>query len=139
MQWVKIPLILVAVVLLIAVFRHRGRVGFRAGTRLVAILLAVAAIASIADPNLPQGAAELLGVSRGTDLLLYLLVVVFAVTSLGFYFRMQATDVRLRDLARAMAIQHALDEAPVDAEPDEVLEGPWVPHPDVDADGRSHS
>ena len=112
MQWVKIPLILAALALLVVVFRRRRQVGFRAGTRIVAILLAGAAVVSIADPNIPQAVAQALGVARGTDLVLYLLVVVFAMTSLGFYLRLQESDQRIRTLARAMAIQQALEEGP---------------------------
>jgi hypothetical protein len=110
MQWVKVPLILFAVVALVALFRNRQRVELRAGSRLLALVLAAAAIASIADPDIPQRTAELLGVGRGTDLLLYVLVVVFTLTSLGLYFRIRESDQRVRKLARALAIERALRE-----------------------------
>ncbi|HEY3534408.1 MAG TPA: DUF2304 domain-containing protein [Pedococcus sp.] len=122
MQWVKVPLILFAVLALVALFRNRQRVELRAGSRILAIVLAAAAIASIADPGIMQRAAELLGVGRGTDLLLYILVVVFTLTSLGLYFRIRESDQRVRKLARALAIERALREegddpelAPVDS------------------------
>jgi len=110
MQWVKVPLILFAVLALVALFRNRQRVELRAGSRILAIVLAAAAIASIADPGIMQRFAELLGVGRGTDLLLYILVVVFTLTSLGLYFRIRESDQRVRKLARALAIERALRE-----------------------------
>jgi hypothetical protein len=110
MQWVKIPLILCAVLVLVTLFRNRQRVELRAGSRILALVLAGLAIASIADPDIPQRTAELLGVGRGTDLLLYILVVVFTLTSLGLYFRIRESDQRVRKLARALAIERALRE-----------------------------
>ena len=49
-----------------------------------------------------------LGVGRGTDLLLYMLVVVFAFFSLNTYLRFKDTERRLTKLARAMAIRDAV-------------------------------
>ncbi len=108
MQWIKVLLVAGAVLLLIYFFRNRQRVELRAGTRVLAVILVGAAVASIIDPNIPQRVAEWLGVARGTDLLLYLLIVVFVFTTLGFYFRMREADHRLRILARRMAIESAL-------------------------------
>ena len=110
MQWIKVPLILFAIVVMVALFRNRQRVELRAGSRVLALVLAALAIASIVDPDIPQSAAELLGVSRGTDLLLYILVVVFTLTSLGLYFRIREGEQRVRKLARALAIERALRE-----------------------------
>jgi small membrane protein len=136
MQWVKVPLILFAVVALIALFRNRQRVELRAGSRVLALILAAAAIASIADPDIPQRTAELLGVGRGTDLLLYVLVVVFTLTSLGLYFRIRESDQRVRKLARALAIERALREEGDNPEiaPTETTEpGGTRPEPAVEA------
>lgn len=107
MTAIKIVLVL-AIIAMFWAFRNRSRVGLRAGARLAAIVLAVLAIVSIIDPNLTQNVAEALGVTRGTDLVLYLLVIVFAATSLGFYFRFRELERRLADLARAEAIREAV-------------------------------
>ncbi|HEX8094495.1 DUF2304 family protein [Jatrophihabitans sp.] len=107
MTAIKIVLVL-AIIAMFWAFRNRSRVGLRAGARLAAILLALVAIVSIIDPTVTQRVAEALGVTRGTDLLLYLLVVVFAATSLGFYFRFRELERRLADLARAAAIREAV-------------------------------
>jgi hypothetical protein len=107
MTAIKIVLVL-AIIGMFWAFRNRSRVGLRAGARLAAIALAFLAIVSIIDPTVTQRAAEALGVTRGTDLVLYLLVIVFAGTSLGFYFRFRELERRLADLARAEAIREAV-------------------------------
>jgi hypothetical protein len=104
---IKIVLIL-AIAVMFWAFRNRSRVGLRAGARVAVILLAVLAALSIIQPSLAQYAAEQVGVTRGTDLLLYLLVIVFAATSLGFYFRFRELERRLADLTRAQAIREAV-------------------------------
>jgi small membrane protein len=108
MMWIKVLLIGSFLVLLVLLFRHRDRVLLRAGTRLVAIGLFIAAVVSIVDPDIPQRAAEFVGVSRGTDLLLYLLVVVFAMSTMGLYFRLREMENRVRKLARAIAISESI-------------------------------
>lgn len=110
MQWVKVPLILFAVLVLVALFRQRQRVEFRAGSRVLALVLVAAAVVSIALPGIPQHVANWLGVARGTDLILYLLVVVFVLTTLGLYFRLRETETEVRTLARTMAIERAVAE-----------------------------
>jgi len=112
MQWIKIPLVVSAVLVLVFLFRHRGRVGLRAGARVVAFALFAVAVVSIIVPDLPQWAAEAVGVARGTDLLLYLLVVVYVLTTLGLYFRVREGDQRLRRLARDIALERAERNAP---------------------------
>jgi small membrane protein len=104
---IKIVLIL-AIVGMFWAFRNRSRVGLRAGARVAVILLGVLAAVSIVQPSVAQRAADELGVTRGTDLLLYLLVMVFAATSLGFYFRFRELERRLADLTRAQAIREAV-------------------------------
>jgi small membrane protein len=104
---IKIVLIL-AILLMFWAFRNRSRVGLRAGARLAVLLLALLAAVSIIQPSVAQAAADRLGVTRGTDLLLYLLVMVFAASSLGFYFRFRELERRLADLTRAQAIREAV-------------------------------
>lgn len=108
MQYIKIPLVLAAVLILVIIFRNRQRVELRAGSRVLVLVLAAIAIVSIIDPDIPQAIANLLGVTRGTDLLLYLLIVVFVLTTLGLYFRLRDTDQHLRRLVRSIAIEDAI-------------------------------
>ncbi|MBK9475284.1 MAG: DUF2304 domain-containing protein [Tetrasphaera sp.] len=110
MQWIKVPLILAVLLVMVALFQRRQRVEFRAGSRLLALGLGMLAVLSVAFPGIPQAVADRLGVARGTDLILYMLIVVFVLTSLGLYFRLREADERLRRLARSMAIERALNE-----------------------------
>ena len=111
MQIIKPLLILCFVILLVGVFRNRGRAGLRAGSRLLAVGLVVAAIVFVIDPDIPQKLAELVGVSRGTDLILYILVVVFALSAMSLYFSQREADVRLQMLARRIALSDAVMES----------------------------
>ena len=54
----------------------------------------------------------MLGVSRGTDLLLYLLVVAFMFTTLSSYIRFRELELRYARLARAVALQNAIAPEP---------------------------
>ena len=112
MQWVKIPLV-IAAAQRVLFFPPPGRGGARAGARVLALALFVVAVISIIVPDIPQTAAETVGVARGTDLLLYLLVVVYVLTTLGLYFRVREGDQRLRRLAREMALERAERESPM--------------------------
>ncbi|MFT4165600.1 MAG: DUF2304 domain-containing protein [Microlunatus sp.] len=105
---IKPLLILCFVILLVFVFRQRSRAGLRAGSRIAALALAIAAIAFVLDPDIPQALAEFVGVGRGTDLVLYILVVVFAVTSMSLYFGQRAMQVQVQQLARRLAISDAV-------------------------------
>ncbi|UQX88683.1 DUF2304 domain-containing protein [Jatrophihabitans telluris] len=101
-------LLIVSVIAVVWGFRNRYRVGLRAGARLLGLLLCVLAILSIVQPGIAQEAAELVGVTRGTDLVLYLLVIVFAATSMGFYFHFRDIERRFASLARVIALNEAV-------------------------------
>lgn len=110
MQIIKPILIACFLLVLLSAFRHRGRAGLRAGSRLLALALGAAAIVTVADPDIPQALAERVGVARGTDLILYIFVVVFALTTLGLYFQVRESNVRLQMLARRVALSDAVRE-----------------------------
>ena len=73
MQWIKVPLILAVLLVMVALFQRRQRVEFRAGSRLLALGLGMLAVLSVAFPGIPQAVADRLGVARGTDLILSLI------------------------------------------------------------------
>jgi hypothetical protein len=52
--------------------------------------------------------AHRLGVGRGTDLVLYLLVVAVSFFALNTYLRFKALERKLTDLARSVALQEGL-------------------------------
>ncbi len=81
----------------------------RAGIKIAAVTLAVVAVAAVADPSLTQDLANLVGVTRGTDLMLYVLVVVFAFTQAGTYFRFKELEMRFARAVRSQAIAEAIE------------------------------
>jgi hypothetical protein len=108
MNLIKVLLVVAFLGAVLWAFRNRGRVGIRAGARVVILLLTIIAVASVVDPNIPQQVADFVGVTRGTDLVLYLLVIVFVLTTAGMYFRFRELERRLVDVVRASAIQTAV-------------------------------
>lgn len=110
MSVIKIVLIFTIVALLVWGFRNRKRAAMRAGVRVLALLAAAFAITSIADPNITTRIARAAGVGRGADLLLYVAVVTFGVSTVGLYFRSRQLEQRLNALARSVAISTAIAE-----------------------------
>lgn len=101
--------LLIILVIAIAVVAVRSLPGEKslALKRILAILFVAAAIAAILFPQLLSSVAALLGVGRGTDLLLYVFVImgmVFAVMTVRAKAR---GDARLTELARAVALIEA--------------------------------
>jgi hypothetical protein len=107
-DFIKAFLVVAVLTLAIFTFRNRGRVEIRASIRLGVVLLAAAAIASILDPSLTQRVANLVGVTRGTDLLLYVLIVVFAFAAVSAYFRFRQLEHALARVIRYQAIRDAV-------------------------------
>ncbi|MDN5557818.1 MAG: DUF2304 domain-containing protein [Ruaniaceae bacterium] len=75
--------------------------------RLTYLMLLFAGIAAVISPGWLSWLAGLVGVGRGTDLLLYAFVVVFISHSIASKSRHAASDQRFTDLARVVAIQGA--------------------------------
>lgn len=75
--------------------------------------------------------ANFLGVSRGTDLLLYALAIAFMFTTVSTWIRFRENELRYARLARAVALQNAL-------RPGEEPRVPGAPHPEL-GNGRGES
>ena len=80
----------------------------RRGIALLAIALGVVAVVV---PDLVTRAAHLVGVGRGTDLIVYVLCVTFLFTIIGLHMRLAALNDRFVELARRVALNEAKDEA----------------------------
>ena len=108
MKIVLIQLLLIVVVVLTAVRLLRGR-GARtqAVRRLGLMLFAAVAIWSIVFPSVWNQIAKLVGVGRGTDMVLYALVVAFLSFTLTTYFRFRDFEARYTKLARRLALDEA--------------------------------
>ncbi len=75
--------------------------------RLLLMVFVIAAASSVFVPEWWTKAANLVGVGRGTDLLLYLLVLVFLAFVATTYRRFRHLEEQNTELARAVAILQA--------------------------------
>ncbi|PRQ12180.1 DUF2304 domain-containing protein [Corynebacterium sp. 13CS0277] len=109
-------LLLASTGLLVAYFiGNRRKARAKAGVKLGFVLFILASIYTVLHPDDLTWVANLVGVARGTDLLLYGLVVAFMFTTLSSYIRFREQELRYARLARAIALQNAIrpeDEYP---------------------------
>lgn len=105
-----IQILLVPALVLAVVTSLRSRASLRGQARrkIFAVLTVVAGVVAVIFPNTLQDLADLTGVTRGTDLLLYMLalVIIYLVGSTSVRFREQ--EARLVTLARQVALSDAV-------------------------------
>ncbi|AYD90273.1 DUF2304 domain-containing protein [Actinomyces lilanjuaniae] len=109
------PQIIIQSLLILAVaavgwmmLRTPGGARNQAARRLVTLAFVLFAVAAIVTPSLMTRVANMVGVGRGTDLLLYALVVAFLAQVLSAFRRNAARERQITRLARRIA----LDQAP---------------------------
>ncbi|HXV93048.1 MAG TPA: DUF2304 domain-containing protein [Pseudonocardia sp.] len=101
-------LLLGALLAFLVVFvRNRHGVKMQAGKRVGLVLFAALTVYAVVRPDDVTTVAQLLGVGRGADLLLYALAVAFVLAILNLYLRFRWIDRQLTDLARTLAIREA--------------------------------
>lgn len=108
-QQLIIKIALIAVLVLAAcvlILPGRGARG-QAIRRLMVLLTITLGIVAVAFPNLTQVVADWFGVGRGTDLVLYLLIVVFIAYVVSSSAHSRKTDRTLTVLARKVALTEA--------------------------------
>ena len=108
MKIVLIQLVLIVVVVYVAARLLRGR-GARtqAARRLGLLIFAALAVWSILFPTVWNRFAKLVGVGRGTDMVLYALVVAFLSFTLTTYVRFREFEARYTKMARRLALDEA--------------------------------
>ena len=77
--------------------------------RLFFIVQFIVGAAFVVFPDLSSQIGKLLGVGRGTDLVLYFLVVLFYMTVLLFIAAMRRLERRQTIILRQLALQNAID------------------------------
>lgn len=112
MTGIKVLLVTSFICIALWAFRNRTRVGLRAGARVAVLAIALLAVVAVIQPDLPQWAAEQLGVTRGTDLILYVLIVVFALVSIGNYLRFKEMEHRFAVFVRQIALAQVVEPMP---------------------------
>lgn len=104
---IQILLIIAALVIVIYALGQRDTHSGRAWKKIALVLLAVAMVVAVLFPERTNDFAHLLGVGRGADLLLYLLVVAFIFYALNNYLHQQARRDEMYRLARKIAVLEA--------------------------------
>ncbi|GGS17957.1 MULTISPECIES: DUF2304 domain-containing protein [Actinokineospora] len=104
---IQILLILAVVGLLVSFLRHHGKSRTAAGVKIGFALFMVFGVIAVLVPSATSALAQLVGVGRGTDLLLYGTVVAFGFATINTYLRFKELEHRYAKLVRAMAIQGA--------------------------------
>ena len=109
-----IKLILIAALAAAALVLIRGRrTALRLLMRRSLTMGAIAlGIVAVMFPDLVTRAAALVGVGRGTDLLLYALCVAFLFVTIALYLRLNEMHDRYVELARRLALHEALHDTP---------------------------
>ncbi|MDT5090730.1 MAG: small rane protein [Mycobacterium sp.] len=107
MNWIQALLIAAVIALLVFLLRSRGSMHARAWVKLGYVLFVVVAIFAVLQPNDTTVVANWVGVDRGTDLMLYLLIIAFAFTTLSTYLHFRDVELRYTRLARAIALEGA--------------------------------
>jgi hypothetical protein len=87
--------------------RTQARGNHLAVRRIAAGLFLVGGALSVVFPQLTTEVANLVGVGRGTDLLLYVTVVAFLFVTIGLHQRIHALERKLTDLAREVTLRTA--------------------------------
>jgi hypothetical protein len=125
-------LIVAALSLFVLFLRQSHTARLQAFKRIGFLAFCVFGVLAVLRPNMMTWLANRVDVGRGTDLLLYMLTVMFAFFSLNTYLRFKDTERRLTRLARAMAIRDAVPPAVGPQDPDALLPSPDASRQDPD-------
>ena len=107
MNWIQGLLITSIVALLVYLLRSRRSAQSKAWVKVGYLVFVLAGIYAVLRPNDTTVVAHWLGVDRGTDLMLYALIIAFSFTTLSTYLRFKDLELRYARLARAVAIEAA--------------------------------
>ena len=104
---IKVLLVLGIVAVAISMLRNRNATRFRAGKKLLLAGFTVLAVLAVVFPDASNDAAKAVGVGRGADLLLYLLILAFLFVALNTYLKFKDYDLVITQLSRRIALEEA--------------------------------
>jgi small membrane protein len=107
LNWIQGLLITSIIALLVYLLRSRRSAQSRAWVKVGYLVFVMAAVYAVLRPNDTTVVAHWLGVDRGTDLMLYALIIAFSFTTLSTYLRFKDLELRYARLARAVALEGA--------------------------------
>lgn len=104
---IQFLLVLAVLIILVVFVRSSNAVYVQASKRVALVLFALVNVYAVMRPDDLSAIARLVGVGRGTDLVLYALVVAFMAGMFSFYQRFRVVDRRYTELARTVALREA--------------------------------
>ncbi|MGV9712642.1 DUF2304 family protein [Gordonia sp. NPDC003424] len=110
MIWFQILAVLGILVLVGFFVANRGTARSSAGVKILFVVFVVFGVYAMLRQNDVTWVANKVGIQRGLDLVLFLLVIAFAFTTVSTYLRFRELDIRYARLARAIALQNAKDQ-----------------------------
>lgn len=106
---IRIVLVASLCALLVWFLRSRNAASVRAAKKVLLVALVAFAVATVLEPGLADGMARLLGVGRGTDLLLYAVTVSFLYVTMNGYLKFHELQRQIAGLVRKIALLEAND------------------------------
>src|ERR1700758_4661505 len=107
MNWIKGMLIGPMVACLFYLVRSRRNSRAKAWVKVGYVLFVLGGIYAVLRPDDTTVVAHWFGIGRGTDLMLYALIMAFSFTTLSTYMRFKDLELRYARLARAVALESA--------------------------------
>jgi hypothetical protein len=107
MNWIQGLLIASIFALVIYLVRSRRSAQTQAWVKVGFVLFVLAGVYAVLRPNDTTVVAHWLGVARGTDLMLYALIIAFCFSTVSTYLRFKDLELRYARLARAIALDGA--------------------------------
>lgn len=105
---VQVLLLATTILLVLYFLTNRRKARAKAGVKLGFVLLVLLAIWAVLRPDDVTVVAQAVGVARGTDLMLYVLIMAFGFTTLSTWIRFREQELRYAQLARTIALQNAV-------------------------------
>lgn len=112
MLLIQILLVIAVAALTLYFLSNRRKARAKAGVKIGFVTFLILAIFAVLFPDATTWVAQLVGVQRGTDLMLYALIVAFVFVTVSSYLRFREQELRFARLARAVALSNA--QAPDD-------------------------
>lgn len=102
---IKVLLLLAIAAVAVVAFRGSSRAAYRVLWRGYGLLVAILAVFSVLFPNALTDVAHTMGVGRGADLVLYLLVVSFMLSTVVLVRRISDLERHYVEMSRALALK----------------------------------
>ena len=121
MLLIQFLLVIAVAALTLYFLSNRRKARAKAGVKIGFVTFLILAIFAVLFPDATTWVAQLVGVQRGTDLMLYALIVAFVFVTVSSYLRFREQELRFARLARAVALSNA--QAPDDLNDADDLKG----------------